>query len=51
LFPANLAGLAAVPLFLICALLLAQPCVAIPFQWEFTGSLNTGRLDHSATLL
>jgi hypothetical protein len=51
LFPANLPRRLALPLFLLGAVLLARPCVAIPFQWEFTGSLNTGRLDHSATLL
>ncbi len=40
------------PLLLICAaLLLVQPCVATPFQWEFTGSLNTPRFYHTATLL
>src|ERR1043166_1896175 len=34
-----------------CAALLAQPCVATPGQWEYTGSLNTGRGTYTATLL
>ena len=42
----------AIPLlFLGAGLMLVQPCAATPFQWEFTGSLNTGRLWHTATLL
>src|SRR6266404_4900076 len=32
-------------------LMLLPPCVATPFQWDFTGSLNTARQDHKATLL
>src|SRR6266513_3111972 len=32
-------------------LMLAQPCTATPFQWEFTGSLNIARYLHTATLL
>ena len=39
------------PLFFLCAALLVQPCAATPFQWEYTGSLNTGRYLHTATLL
>ena len=41
----------ALPLFFLCAALLVQPCAATPFQWEFTGSLNTARYYHTATLL
>lgn len=41
----------AAPLVLLCAALLAQPCAATPFQWEYTGSLKTARLRHTATLL
>ena len=41
----------ALPLFFLCAALLVQPCAAVPFQWSFTGSLNTARLLHTATLL
>jgi hypothetical protein len=41
----------ALPLFLLCAALLAQPCAATPLQWEFTGSLNTARDYQTATLL
>ena len=42
----------AIPLLLLGAgLMLVQPCAATPFQWEYTGSLNTGRFDHTATLL
>jgi hypothetical protein len=33
------------------ALLLAQAAIADPGQWEFTGSLNTERSRHTATLL
>jgi len=32
-------------------LLLANPCAATPFEWSLTGSLNTGRVFHTATLL
>ena len=39
------------PLFFLCAALLAQPCAATPFQWEYTGSLNVARERHTATLL
>src|SRR2546421_11117981 len=28
-----------------------QPCAATPFEWEYTGSLNTARFHHTATLL
>jgi len=31
--------------------LLLQPCLAAPFQFEQTGSLTTARSDHTATLL
>jgi WD40 repeat protein len=37
--------------FFLGAALRAQPCAATPFQWEYTGSLNTARADHTATLL
>jgi hypothetical protein len=33
------------------ALLLTQAAIADPGQWEFTGSLNTERSRHTATLL
>src|SRR5882724_6720443 len=38
----------ALALLFACAAVLAQPCAA---QWEFTGSLNTPRFYHTATLL
>ena len=38
-------------LLLLGGMLLAQICAATPFQWEFTGSLNTARHHHTATLL
>ena len=42
----------AIPLLLLGAgLLLVQPCAATPFQWEYTGSLNTARYSQTATLL
>src|SRR6266699_2771079 len=41
----------ALPLFFLCAALLMQPCAATPFQWEFTGSLQTPRYYHTANLL
>ena len=42
----------AVPLLLLGAgLMLVQPCAATPFQWQYTGSLNTARDTHTATLL
>ena len=41
----------AVPLFFLGAALLVQPCAATPFQWEYTGSLNTSHAGHTATLL
>ena len=41
----------AMPLFLLCAVLLARPCDATPGQWDFTGSLSDVRKDHTATLL
>jgi hypothetical protein len=41
----------ALPLLFLGAALLAQPCAATPFQWEYTGSLNYVRADHTATLL
>src|SRR5205807_1073064 len=28
-----------------------QPCAATPFEWEYTGSLNTARFHHTSTLL
>jgi galactose oxidase-like protein len=41
-----------VPLVALAAgLLLARPCAATPFQWEYTGSLKTARFHHTATLL
>jgi hypothetical protein len=39
------------PLLFLCAALLAHPCAATPGQWDFTGSLNTARDHHTATLL
>ena len=36
---------------LVTGLLIPRPCVATPFQWDFTGSLNTARYHHTATLL
>jgi hypothetical protein len=41
----------ALPVFLLCGGLLIQPCAAAPSQWEYTGSLNTARDGHTATLL
>jgi len=42
----------ALPLLAFAAgLLLAQPCAATPFEWEYTGSLKTARFRHTATLL
>ncbi len=41
----------ALPLFFLGAALLVQPCAATPGEWEYTGSLNTGRGNHAATLL
>src|SRR5712691_3460542 len=38
-------------LLLSSGALLARPCVATPGAWDFTGSLNTARYSHSATLL
>ena len=51
LFRTKLPRRLAMPLFLLCGVLLAQPCAATPFQWALTGSLNTGRHHHTATLL
>jgi N-acetylneuraminic acid mutarotase len=51
LFQANFPRRLAVSLFLLCAALLARPCSATPGAWDLTGSLNTGRDDHTATLL
>jgi hypothetical protein len=48
---ANLPRRLTLSLFLLCAALLARPCVADPGQWTYTGSLNTGRTFHTATLL
>ena len=48
---ATLGGRPALLLFFLCAALLARPCAASPFQWNFTGSLNTSRFYHTATLL
>ncbi|HEY3663278.1 MAG TPA: kelch repeat-containing protein [Chthoniobacterales bacterium] len=39
------------PLICLTAALLAQPCVATPFAWEYTASLHDARLGHTATLL
>jgi hypothetical protein len=50
-FPANLPRRLALPLFLLCAVLLARPCAATPFTWTFTGSLNTARYHLAGTLL
>ena len=41
----------ALPLFFLGAALLIQPCAATPFQWQYTGSLNIARYDHTATQL
>jgi len=41
----------ALPLFLLCAVLLARPCAATPNGWDLTNSLNVGRYSHTATLL
>jgi len=38
-------------LLFLCAAVLAQPCAATSFQWDFTGSLHTARYYHTATLL
>jgi hypothetical protein len=38
-------------LFFLFAALVAQPCAATPFQWEYTGSLANSRKAHTATLL
>jgi Galactose oxidase, central domain/Kelch motif len=46
-----LCGRLALPLFFLGAALLVQPCAAAPFQWAFTGSLNTAREYQAATLL
>src|SRR6266404_4549794 len=51
LFQANLPRRLALPLFLLCAVLLARPCAATPGEWDFTHSLNAGRYRHTATLL
>jgi hypothetical protein len=51
LFQANLPRRLALPLLLLCAVLLARPCAATPGEWDFTGSLNTARYLHTATLL
>ena len=37
--------------FFVCAALFVQPSIAAPFQWEYTGSLNNHRAEHTATLL
>src|SRR5437773_5331937 len=42
----------AFPLLLLgAALVLVRPCAGAPFQFEETGSLITGRSQHTATLL
>ena len=42
----------AIPLLLLTAgLFLVQPCAGQSGTWEETGSLATGRSDHTATLL
>jgi hypothetical protein len=51
LFRVNLQRRLALSVFLLCAVLLARPCAAAPGEWDFTGSLNTARYSHSATLL
>ncbi|PYJ67913.1 MAG: hypothetical protein DME76_14105, partial [Verrucomicrobia bacterium] len=48
----TLVGRIAFPLFFLSAgLMLLQPCAGAPFTFENTGSLNTGRFRHTATLL
>ncbi|HJU10720.1 MAG TPA: kelch repeat-containing protein, partial [Candidatus Binataceae bacterium] len=38
-------------LSLTAGLLLSQPCLAAPGEWEATGKLLTARYSHTATLL
>src|SRR5262249_36333704 len=38
-------------LFVGAGLALVQPCIAVPFEWQATGSLTTNSVFHSATLL
>jgi hypothetical protein len=45
----TLAWPVALVLFFLCAAVLVQPCIATPFQWEFTGSMNHPRAYHTAT--
>src|SRR5437870_4991361 len=35
----------------LAAVASTEPCVATPFEWEYTGSLNTARFHHTSTLL
>src|SRR5256885_17102858 len=50
--PQHISKWFAFPLVALAAvLLLARPCAATPFQWEYTGSLKTARFHHTATLL
>jgi Kelch motif/Galactose oxidase, central domain len=51
LFRSSLIRQVACLLFTLGVGLLARPCAATPGEWDFTGSLNTGRDDHTATLL
>ena len=51
LFQANLLRRLGLSLILLCAALLARPCAATPGEWEYTGSLNTARVNSTATLL
>jgi len=39
------------PLFLFCVAFLARPSAATPFQWDFTGNLETFLVSQTATLL
>jgi Galactose oxidase, central domain len=51
LLTSNLPRRMACLLFTLGVGLLARPCAATPGQWEYTGSLNTARSGHTATLL
>ncbi len=49
--PSHLKRQIASLILIFSAALLARPCAAAPGQWDFTGSLNTGRDDQTANLL
>src|SRR5262249_5547054 len=49
--PSRLRRMPFAPVILGAIWFAAQPCFATPFQWEYTGSLSTGRFAHTATLL